>query len=738
MFADTHSDYLFTETLTPLLKLYEKFLPLTESANSIAIENTATPGFSPIYRNAARPHNPKKFLVKGIETCHSVFEDVAHQCSNEPCLKFRPQNYQLNQPQDYQTLTYNQVKQLKDHLGSGILYHLQVCPFLEVDKYESHSKIENHIKDYSTYDHINHSFIVTLYSNNRYEWTVTDLACSSYSISNTALYDTLGENTSEFILESTQSPIVICSKAHVSRIIKLKRLSPDKLGHIISIVSMDPLFESDYSLRKYAADNKIVLHDFKLIIALGEMNPVNVLPPSPQSLYTISFTSGTTGANPKGVSLSHRSATSSLTFYIALIPKTPDSFCFLPLAHIFERETTFATLGTGACVVYPQINYSALTLIEDLKFAKPTRISLVPRILNKFEASIKANTINSHKTSDLMKSVFNKVFNDKTEAHSQYDGAEGKNIIYDTFVTSKIKANFGFDNLKFMLVAAAPIDPQTVKFLKASMQIGLAQLYGTTEMFAAVCATPVFDAKPGSSGPPGINTEFKLKELPEMNYFLTDQGGPRGELLVRSHQNFFGYYKNPEETAKCLDNEGWYHTGDIAQITHDTGRICIIDRVKNFFKLAQGEFVTPETIENNYQSHNSLLTQMYAYGDPLKTNLVGILGIEKTAIINFLIKECRVKVDVKSLPEEELLLLINSLENKKVLVELLNKNVPHLKGFQKIKNAFVEFEPLTLDRNVVTPTMKLKRPVAKQFFAATLERLYKEGPIVASETCSKF
>lgn len=733
MFAPNDSDYLFEDTTIPLLELYNKYLPLdSHSSFAVPIDGTATPGFSPIYRNASCPTKLKKCLIKGLDTCHAVFEDVVKQRENSPCVKFRPQDYANNEPRNYYDyLTYGQIQQLKDKLGSGILHHLQESPYKDSTKYESHQKIDNHVNDYMSYDAHNHSFIVTIYSGNRYEWLLTDIACSSYSITNTALYDTLGANTSEYILELTQSPIIVCSKAHIKTLINLKIQFPQQLGHVISIVSMDPLFENDWSLKNLAAKHNITLNDINQILALGEMFPFKPLPPNPNTLYTISFTSGTTGSHPKGVSLTHACAVASLLFYIGVLPITPDNFAFLPLAHIFERETSLASLATGACVIFPQLNYSPKTLILDLVLAKPTRISLAPRVLNKFEAAIKGTTINNPNGSELAKKILNKVFDSKIQAQALYDGADGKNFFYDKMFTNKIKAKFGFDNLQVLIVGSAPIDPSTVQFLKASMQIGLAQGYGTTEVFAGFCVSPLFEAKPGSTGPTAINTEVKIREIPDMNYTLNDQGGPRGELLVRGYQNFTEYYKNPEETNKALDNEGWYHTGDIAQISNETGRIYIIDRVKNFFKLSQGEFIAPESIENNYQSSNPILSQMFVHGDPKKSYLVAIVGIERPTLSNFLFKQCNVTIDLSNSSDDDILALANKPEHRRILVEFLNKAVPHLKGFQKIRNVFIDFEPLTLDREVVTPTMKVKRPIAKKFFATILDLMYKEGPILS-------
>lgn len=735
MLAPPESEYVLENPNNlPTLELFEQDLPLPQEVfRSIPIAGTETDGFSPIWRNAALPGNRKKYIVKGCETFHQIFEEAATQKEDQPCFKYRPYDYKTNKSEErYVEVSYRDAHEMKNNLGAGILYHLQNNPYKDSSKYESHRKIDNHTRDYKGYNYKDHSFVVTLYSSNRVEWVVTDLACSSYSITNTALYDTLGDNTSEFILELTGSPMVVCSKQHIKSLIGLKQKYPEKLANLISIVSMDPLFNYDDFLVKSADKANIKLIDFNQILGLGKLFPSPCLPPSPEALYTISFTSGTTGSNPKGVSLTHTAAASCLVFLMCQLKKTPNAFSFLPLAHIFERETALITLASGTCLIMPQLNYSALTLIEDLKLAKPTRISLVPRVLNKFEAAIKNATIDNPNFSEIKRNLFRSLFESKMNAQCSEDFNEGRKLIFDKLIINKIKAQFGFENLEYMITGSAPIDPETVKFLKSALQVGVSQGYGCTEIFAGFCLTHPYEAVPGSSGVTSLNTEVKIRELPDLNYKLTDKGGPRGELLVRSYQNFCEYFKNQEETEKALDSEGWYHTGDVAQIEDTTGKITIIDRVKNFFKLAQGEFIAPESIENNYLSCNPLLTQIFVHGDSLKNYLVGILGIDKQNQIDFLSKFCKVSPKLlKSMSNDQILELINEKSNRQVLIDLINKSVSGLKGFQKVKNIFIEFEPLTIDRDVVTPTMKVKRPMAKKFFADVLEDLYNEGPIEA-------
>lgn len=160
----------------------------------------------------------------------------------------------------------------------------------------------------------------------------------------------------------------------------------------------------------------------------------------------------------------------------------------------------------------------------------------------------------------------------------------------------------------------------------------------------------------------------------------------------------------------------------MARIDSQTGRVYIIDRVKNFFKMAQGEYVSPEKVENVYLSANPLLVQLFVHGNSLQSYLVGIVGIHYELGKQFLREKCGYNVQGK----EDLLQKINETENRIKFLSLINANVgDKVARYEKLHNLHIEFEPLTVQRNVVTPTFKIKRAVASAFFANHIKRMYE-------------
>ncbi|KAG7663115.1 FAA24, partial [[Candida] subhashii] len=145
--------------------------------------------------------------------------------------------------------------------------------------------------------------------------------------------------------------------------------------------------------------------------------------------------------------------------------------------------------------------------------------------------------------------------------------------------------------------------------------------------------------------------------------------------------------------------------------------------VKNFFKLQQGEYISPEKIENRYLSSNPMISQLYVHGDSLKEYLVGIVGIEYEKGLKFLNQLGYNKIGMSS---EEMLIEMNSVNVKSKFLDMINKNVNgKLHGFEILHNIHIEINPLTVERDVVTPTFKIKRPVASRFFGAIFHRLYE-------------
>lgn len=734
--ASPDCDYVFNsfeETGVPFSELLMKHLPLKNVENSRPLDGTNEPGYSHVYRNSAT-NVVKAKLMSHMDTYYAMWKNSVKNFADKPALAARPYNYETKTSETrYVSESYKEVDIKKMYFGSGILQLLRNNRFKD-HSCEAHAKIDSHFQDVPLHDEKNLSFILTIYLGNRPEWVIADLASVSYSITNTVLYDTLGPSASSYILNLTQSPVVVASYDNVNRLLELKKHEPEKLRALICIVCMDPLdcvsIDEGNAMRKAAQDVKIELYDMKQVYGIGALFPEEEVAPEPKTVYTISFTSGTTGSDPKGVVLTHENAALGVTFVLCMAPPIENDLemAFLPLAHIFQRQSLATTLSKGGMSGFPQMNGTPLTLFEDLRILKPKHMANVPRVYTKLEASLKTATLESNLL--LKRSLFAKIINEKVRLQSMDDGNRGDHWLYDRVFLKKIRELTGFDNMEYCITGLAPISPLTQKFLKAALNVGICQGYGLTELFAGMCFGMPFEKEPGSCGAPGVCSDVRVRALPDLGYTLDNPLGPMGELEIRGAQNFDHYYKNEEETKKCIKDE-WFSTGDVARISSTNGRLYIVDRVKNFFKLSQGEYITPEKIENSYLSGNSLLTQCFVHGESVHDYLVAVVGVDPEKVVKFLVRKCHVPKEALSL-DEKILEAINLKDNRKKLLRELNGHAKGLAGFELIQNLYVEFEPLRLDRELITPTVKIRRPIAAKFFAKEIESMYAESKLLTS------
>ena len=182
------------------------------------------------------------------------------------------------------------------------------------------------------------------------------------------------------------------------------------------------------------------------------------------------------------------------------------------------------------------------------------------------------------------------------------------------------------------------------------------------------------------------------------------------QLCLKGPIVFKGYYNDPEKTREALDSEGWLHTGDIGTWT-DHGCVKVIDRRKNIFKLAQGEYIAPEKIEIAYEG-SSLIAQCFVYGDSLKATLVAVVVPDEIAV----------KAKYQCTLQEA---CGNSEVHQEVMSELARIGKPVLKGFEQVKKIHLHHELFSVDNDMATPTFKKKRVNIAERFKATLDELYE-------------
>jgi long-chain acyl-CoA synthetase len=252
--------------------------------------------------------------------------------------------------------------------------------------------------------------------------------------------------------------------------------------------------------------------------------------------------------------------------------------------------------------------------------------------------------------------------------------------------------------------------------------------YGQTEDVAGVLLSNTCDPITGHLGGPGYWIEVKLIDQKELGYTVKnkDKEGnlrPSGELCVRGPTLFKGYFKDEEKTKESIDKDGWLHSGDIAMIIPEHGNAMkIIDRVKNIFKMQQGEYISPEKIENIYLNCK-YIEQIFVHGNSLKSYLICIAYPKKDDIINYFKNK-----GIKEINENNYKNYLENEDLKKEIINVMDKfgRENNLMGFELPKKIYLVKEPFTIDNQIMTPTMKLRRHFARKYFEEQINKLYDE------------
>ena len=527
----------------------------------------------------------------------------------------------------------------------------------------------------------------------------------SQSLFSVSLYDTLGPSTTEYIINHATLPCVVTSLPHIPALLKLK----PRLPSLKVIISLDPLDAGEPEghskgaiLNSLASEMNVKIYSIDQVEAIGASSgPPKYNAPGADDIITINYTSGTTGP-PKGVTLLHRNAVAAASCSNITILQSPtDSMLsYLPLAHIYGRMTEGGALWAGGALGY--FHGDILALVDDLQELKPTQFTSVPRLYNRFGGAIRAATVQQP---GFKGALSRHVVNTKMAHMTPPDapGSTNTHAFYDRIWGRKVASALGLQNAKFMVSGSAPLDPSLHQFFRAAFGKQFVQGYGLTETYALGLCQHVNDMSTGNCGAVAPVLEVRLMDVPDMEYFASDKPQPRGELLIRGSTLFAGYYRNPEETKKAMLPDGWFRTGDIATVDK-LGRFRIIDRVKNVLKLAQGEYISPERLENIYLSHLSYLAMAYVHGDGMQTFLVAIFAVQPDMFAPY-----ASKILGSAIEPTDLAAITAACEEPKVkraIKEDLDKvgRKNKFAGYERVRNFRLMVDPFTIDNELLTPT----------------------------------
>lgn len=462
---------------------------------------------------------------------------------------------------------------------------------------------------------------IALLSKNCDSWVMADLAIMMSGHISVPIYPTLNEKSIKPIVEHSECKLLI-------------------IGKLDNYKSQEEAFDS---LAKISVEKYGIKEDETWESILDSVEPLTTFEdPKEEDLITIIYTSGTTGT-PKGVMHSHKNFINAARNLIntLTLPSQPSYFSYLPLSHIAERiGIEMGAIYTGGSISFSE---SLETFATNLESTQPDLFFAVPRIYAKFQEKI-LEGLPQRKLSTLLRIP-----------------------ILNSILKNKIKGKLGLSKAKYVASGAAPLSTSLMIWFK-KLGITIIQGYGMTEdCIISHCNLPK-ENKIGTVGKFTVGAKAKLSEI--------------GEICVKNDCLMLGYYKNPEETAKAFDSQGYLKTGDLGEYDHD-GYLTITGRAKDQFKTDKGKYISPAPMELEL-SKNPDIEQVCIVGMGIPQPIMLIIPSEMG----------------KKKSEQEL--------SESLLQSILDIN-PSLEKHEKIEKAVVMKEDWTVENGLMTPTLKIKR-----------------------------
>ncbi len=522
-------------------------------------------------------------------------------------------------------------------------------------------------------------------SNDRPEWNFVDMGMGQIGVIHVPIYPNMSEGEYKFIFEHSEARIIIVSDTEY-----YNRAKPvaDQIPKIEKVYTFDkvegaPNWEEIIELGKKAEDKwKDKLPEIKASIDKDD-------------LLSIIYTSGTTG-RPKGVMLTHWNFMSNVRATTPLYPLEHGHgyMSILPLCHVFEREVNYMVQHKGATIYYAE---KIDTLIRDIKEVPIHGFAAVPRIYEKIYDRI---IVEGKKLRGLKRAIFDWAI----DLGLRYDPAKKMGLWYNlqlalarSLVFKKWQEALG-GKIIGLISGGAALQPRLVRIFHAA-GIPVYEGYGLTETSPVIAVNYPGHVKVGTVGPILSNVTVKIAE--------------DGEILVKGPNVMKGYFKDPEKTRQAIDEEGWFHTGDIG-VVDEEGYLKITDRKKSMFKLSTGKYVAPQAVENIFKE-SPFIDQLFVVGEKEKF-VAAIISPDFEYLNTWAVKHGIIFRDA-----QELIKHPKVIERFQQEVDRLNKRLSH---HEQIKKFALTCRKWTPETGELSPTLKLKRRYLKQLYKAKLDYLY--------------
>ncbi|MBO4614517.1 MAG: long-chain fatty acid--CoA ligase [Bacteroidales bacterium] len=524
-------------------------------------------------------------------------------------------------------------------------------------------------------------------SQNLPHWNILDMAIAMAGLVHVPVYPTLNNAELEFIMRDCGAKMVFVSNAKLFT--KVKQVV-ENLEEKPRIFTFTDVPEADnwttlmIDSRSKEAELKKLIDERKKEI-------------SEDDVFSLVYTSGTTG-NPKGVMLSHKNILSNSYGVRPIIPAEykQRAVSFLPLCHIYERMMNYAFQIKGISIYYAE---SLGTIMRDVQDVKPHIFNMVPRVAEKFYDKIVAMGKD-------FKPLKKHIFNWSLKVGSKFDVHNNNSAFYRMRLNIARKLVFkkwqeAFGGNIIVIVAGGSSLSLHISKLFAAANLKICEGYGLTETSPVIAVNwPAWDKSMlGTVGPILEGVTVKIDD--------------DGEILVKGPNIMKGYYNNEEATRQVIDEDGWFHTGDIGQLI-DGKFLKITDRKKEIFKMSNGKYIAPQVIENKLKNSN-FVEQVMIIGENEK--FASALISPDFNYLHFYASKHKLHFRDNA----ELIKDPDVIKKYQGEIDKLNAT---LSEFECIKRFRLVCEEWSQDSGELSPTLKLKRNVIKKKYASVIDEIY--------------
>jgi len=555
---------------------------------------------------------------------------------------------------------------------------------------------------------------VGMIMDNSPQYTMIDTAIQYLGAVNVSIYTTLNPDGIEFILKDAEIDMLFIGTPFLFK--RVKSVAPHLKQYITlfdapqedKVIALNTIFEHSKSYTE--ADRKAFLE------AKNQIHE--------EDLSTLIYTSGTTGI-PKGVMLTHKnivSNTRSCMQFLPVIDNRDVFLSFLALAHSYERTVGYyLAYSKGAKVAYAE---SIETLARNMMEVRPTIMLCVPRLLERVYDRVMSNVENQKKHKQRIFQWAIRTGEKRRKKHENFERIPVtlsiKHNIAQNLVFKKIIQRTG-GRIRFFVVGGGAMQQQVGEFF-ANMGIPAMEGYGLTETSPVVSVNPLERQVYGTIGRilPGVRVAIQNPDTKEIyieaGYEDYDKkiNSPEGEILVKGDNVMKGYWKLPEETAKVIDEQGWFHTQDIGMFVN--GSLKITDRIKNMLKTAMGKNIYPTPIENTYLL-SRYISQIFIIGDKREYLTALIVPEQEHLKAKFNLDDAFFTQDNPVIEDKE---IIEFFEKE---LAPLSKKLPY--KYEVVKNFTLLRKPFTIEGGELTTTLKTKRKFIEEKYKQYIEKMYK-------------